>query len=812
MKNICFFILSVLIATTGAIAQTPRSYTIKGAIVDSATMKEISFATVALKDTSMIKAVAAEANGKFSMTHNKAGKYTVIFSFVGYEPVEREVVLDQEKVVDIGSVLMSEGVQIGEVVVMGQLITSDIDKTTYNTAVDPETPSLTALEMMRKVPMLSVDGEDNLKLKDQDNYKILVNGKTNTMMSKNYKEVLRSMPASSIKNIEVITNPPAKYDAEGIGGIINIITVRKTYNSYNGSLSLRGDQFGGVGGGGYIATALGKFDLSANVGVGYYPRPGSSSWSETVNEKSEEARYATQVGESSNLSRSTYASVDASYTIDTFNLISLSFWGHLGGGSSNSFNRAEYMNAQHELQQGYDNNNNSNNGYGFAAGNIDWQRTFMKPDQSVTVSYRMDMNPGNRNYVSDLVGFGDYPDRHQRSTNTSLGAEHTFQADYFDPLTKEHNIEAGVKMIFRPNTSNTINEKMIDGDWIEDLDRKNDLDYMQYIISGYGGYHFKIKKFGVKVGLRAEYTMNTGTFKLRDNYDVFARYFNVVPYLTLSFKPSESQTLRMGYTQRLQRPGIWYLNPYVNDEDPMYVSTGNPNLDSEVQHSLDLGYSTYSQKGNLSASLNANFGNNGIQRVTTIDDKGVMFSTYENCARRQNYSLYVYGGMNFLSGKLRFNINANVGYTDIKSTKQPELHNQGLNYGGSLSFYAALWKQANLNLNGGYYSGSISLQSNSSSYLYNSIGISQAFFKDKNLRINVNVSNPFEKDRTSRSENFGVGYSSISEYRYPMRSISFGAQWNFGKAMVQVKKARRGISNSDSMGSGGGSSSSGGGQ
>lgn len=815
MKNIALLILSLCCLCLSSTAQTPQAtpspkgYTIKGTVVDSVTGKGVGFVTVILKDsTTSVKAIAADGNGSFTIKHNKQGKYTLNVSYIGYGSVDREVTLDAQPMVNLGNIPVSEGVQLEAAVVIGQLITSDIDKVSYNLAADPETPALTGLEMMRKVPMLSVDGDDNIKLKGDENYKILVNGKTNSMMSKNYKEVLRSMPASSIKNIEVITNPPAKYDAEGLSGIINIVTVRKTNNSYNGSLSIRGDQWGSIGGGGYIAASLGKFSLSANVYGGRYLRPGVITSSETVNEKSESTRYMNTSGSSDMSSTSYSMGLDASYEIDTFNLISLSMWGFLGDNVSDGISQANYYDINRVLTQGYVNNQTSKNKYGSISGNIDWQRSFMKPDETLTVSYRLDMNPGGSSYTSMLDGFGGYLDRHQRSENNSNGGEHTIQIDYFNPLTKVHNIEVGVKFVLRPNTSDTYNEKYENENWIEDLARKNDLDYMQYITSAYAGYQLKLKKFSVKVGLRMEYTVNTGIFKLANgNNEVFNRYFNVVPYVTTSYKINDSQNLRLGYTQRLQRPGIWYLNPYINDQDPMNISTGNPDLESEIRHSFDLSYNTFSKLGNISASLSANFGNNAVERVTTIDNKGVMFTAPQNCGKRQNYNAYVYGRLNMLNNKMSLSLNAGVGYSIVESTANSALNNEGFSFNGNLYFNSQLWKNANVNVGAGYYSSSVNLQSTSSSNYYHSIGLSQSFLKDKKLRVNLNVSNPFETEKVFSSENYGDGYNSFNETIIKTRSINLSLQWNFGKMMTQVKKARRGISNDDKM-SGGGSEQS----
>ncbi|MEG2865792.1 MAG: carboxypeptidase regulatory-like domain-containing protein, partial [Mucinivorans sp.] len=246
-----------------AIAQTaPKKYTVGGVVRDSVKRENISYATIFVRDTAnrSVASTYSTDRGAFEVKVPK-GQYKMIVGFTGYTP--DTLTLKVEKDMTMDTVYLTEGIRIDAVQILGQLVTTDIDKTTYNLAADPETPALTGLEMMRKVPMLTVDGEDNIQLKGQSNFKILVNGKPSTMMTRNYKDVLKSMPANSIKSIEVITNPPAKYDAEGLGGLINIITVRKTNNGFNGSVNLGVDQWGGINGGGYIAAQMGKFALSA---------------------------------------------------------------------------------------------------------------------------------------------------------------------------------------------------------------------------------------------------------------------------------------------------------------------------------------------------------------------------------------------------------------------------------------------------------------------------------------------------------------------------------------------------------------------
>lgn len=795
-----------------------------GKVVSLQNNEDIAYATIYLRSDSsdkVIGAMATDATGKFILEVKNPGSYKLSVNYPGCSPEELPFTVSESKPkADLGTIKLVQGVTANQVVVRVEapLVSTDIDKITYNISADPEASTQTAIEMIRKVPMLTVDGEDNIQLKGQSDYKVLVNGKTSTMMSKNFKEVLRSMPANSIKSIEVITDPPAKYDAEGLAGIINIITVRKTNNGYNGSLGLRGGIQGtkpSYGGNGYISAAIGKFALSANYG--YYASNGLPTQYNTRSEyfNSERLHFLETNSNGDNSFQSHNMSLEGSYEIDTFNLITLSFWGYLGEARVDGDMFTQYFDKYHnpEPTRQYRNNMFLKNNFGAIAGNIDYQKSFKKPDQTFTASYKLDMSPGGQDQTSIFGDMIDYNSPDRSSSNSTLGSEHTFQADYVDPLGEKHLIETGLKYILRPNLSSTDQYVRAPGDteWILDNSNPSDLDYMQHIAALYASYQFKLnKKFSIKAGARAEYTINNGTFKLKEDVPLFNRFFNVVPYLTFNYKPKDNQNIRLGYTQRLSRPGIWHLNPYVNDFDPANISTGNPNLTSAISHSFSLSYGLYGKKGNLSVSTFFNMANNTVERVATARPDGVLFTTYENIGRNIQAGGYLYGSLNFFERKLSFNLNAGADYTQYSTGGDYSMGNRGWNYRGSIYVNGQPWKNGNIYLNGSYQSSRVRMQGSSSGYSYTSIGISQSVLK-KNLKINLNVNNPFTADYIHATESQGPGFVTYNETFQKHRSVTVGLTWNFGKMNAQVKKARRGISNDDKI-AGGNSGGSGSGQ
>lgn len=795
------------------------AYSVSGTAVDAENRKPIAYATAYLTaDTTAapLTAVVTDGNGRFKLsTRTTPGKYLLHISFTGYTTVSRPIALDSTATaLQLGEIALQPGVTAEAVTVTAQrpLVTADIDKITYNATSDPETPTLTALEMMRKVPMLTVDGDDNLQLKGQTNFKILVNGKTSNLMARNYKDVLKAMPAESIKSIEVITDPPAKYDAEGVGGIINIITNRKTINGFNGSLGLGTNTWGGVNGNAYIAAALGKFNISANYYGNYYRSPKATWFGKTEYYNIEETHFRENNGSSRSSGQGNGFSLEASYEIDTFNLLSLSINGYLGDYESKQDRLDEAFNRSRELTESYRTLAKSSGDYGYLSGNLDYQRSFRKPDETFTASYKFDYSPNSSRYQRSIIGLHDYPTYDQRSDNDATGFEHTFQADYCNPITQKHQIEAGLKYILRPNSSNPETYRRDDPTqaWVLEENRRNSLDYRQHIAAAYASYRLKIKTFSMRLGTRAEYTFNDGTFHLVDgDHKLDNKYFDLIPYVTFGWQPTQTQNIRLGYNQRLSRPGIWYLNPYVNDLDPNNISTGNPNLKSEVGHNFNLSYNNFGKIYNISVSLNASLKNNAIEQVTTPLDNGALFSTYANIGHSESYGMSFYGSLRLLNNKLNFSLNAGGNYNKYNANNLSGLRNEGWNFYGMLNIGAQPWKNGNIYVSGGLWSGHLGLQSKGSMGGYHSIGVSHGFL-DKKLILSVSASNPFQGRHTYKYRNFGPDYYQWGESSNPYRNFRINLTWRFGKMQAQVKKARRGIQNDDMKS--GGSQQQGGGQ
>lgn len=826
--RLLFTLLLAFIASVSYGQNSAANVSIKGQVVDSLTNETIPYATVRVSakatPQTILKALATDDNGKFQMSMNQKGEFLLFVEFLGKNTVMKPITIASERVIDLGKIPMGDNSQtLSEVVISATkpLVQVDLDKIVYSMEDDPEAKTNTVLDMLKKVPMVTVDGEENIQLKGSSSFKIYMNGKPSNMITNNPKDVLRSMPANTVKEIKVITDPGAKYDAEGVVGIIDIITQsNSSMGGYNATLNGRVDDRGGYGVGGYLMLKYGKIGFSGGYNFSEWKRPWgtSTSYRETLADVYNE-KYLYNNGRSKNNSKGQYGSGELSYEIDTLNLINIGFSRYHGNGKSFSETVVEMQDADRNTDYRYDNNSNGRNTYGGTDLKADYQRTFKKKDQLLTASYLYSYNPNDsKSYsdISNIVNAGNLPD--DASTNRQFSdanmKEHTFQVDFVTPFGKIHNVEAGVKYILRMNKSNSGRENLeASGEWIPEENYADRFKHEQDIVAAYGGYNAKFSKWGVKTGLRYEATWLDAKFPLKDEQNFKVDYSNLVPSATVTYQIKQSQNIRIGYNMRISRPGIWQLNPYVNSTDPQNIRIGNPELDAVKSHSLNANYGFFTPKVNLNVNMSYNFENNGIEDVSVLEN-GVVTTTPQNIGKRKNLRMSAY--INWSPNqKIRLYSNMSGGYVDIKTNTAPSYQGQKTsNNGFTGNIYAggqySFPKSLRFYVNAGYYSPWIGLQDKGSSFSYYSFSVSKGFMNDK-LNFRAYAQNPFKKNREFRNETTTPMFymESISNSR--MRSFGVSVSFRFGEMKEQIKKTRRSISNDDSMGEGSGQGQSGGG-
>ena len=841
MKEKLLYLVLVLMMTVPLCAQNQNAadYTIKGQVVDSLSNETVPYATLSIAlanaPQKAIKLLACDDDGKFTTTLKQPGTYIMSMQSLGKLPaVKRFTLSEGKKSLNLGKLFMNDDTQqINEVTVVAQkpLVTVEVDKITYSLDDDPEAKTNNALEMFRKVPMITVDGEDKIQLKGSSNYKIYMNGKPSNLLSgENASDVLKSMPASSIKNIEVITDPGSKYDAEGVGGIINIITSKNAMQGYTGTVRANASTLGSFGGGGYVSLKVGNLGLTANYGYNNRNSPWNDSHSEreTDEDRLAEGRPTKLIedGRSKYKGPFQYGYLEASYEIDTLNLISVG--ANLFRGKSKNLSELDAV--LNPLGDEFNSspiykfhrNSVSEGTFGSTDLNVDYQHSTSKKDELLTVSYRFSQSPNDsesNTELSDVVNYylsNEYP---KWNINDACTIEHTGQIDYTTPLFNKQTLEAGVKYINRQNKSNTLEQIYNDSTkmW-EDHSRDNSqFRHTQHIYSAYLGYLIRLNKFGIKAGVRAEGTSLKAEFARKPDMDFSTNYFDVVPNATLTYQIDMSTQIRLGYNMRIQRPGIWYLNPYINDVDPQNISQGNPNLDSEKSNNVNLNFSKFTQKFSINASLSYTFVNNPIERYSftadfPVDDprsqyNGAMWNTYDNIGKKQQVGMFLYGNWSPTTW-FRIYMNGGLDYTDLKAPTL-DLKKDGVSGRVFAGTQFTLPKDFRINLNGGYFSPWIMLQGKQSPFYFAGLNVSKDFLKKK-LSVSVGANNPFWKTMKMEMTTNGEGFRNVSTNWRSAREFRFSVSYRFGTMKGQIKKVRRGISNDDSKG--GGENNQGGGE
>ncbi len=575
---------------------------------------------------------------------------------------------------------------------------------------------------------------------------------------------------------------------------------------------------------------VGNLGLTANYGYNNRNSPWNDSHSEreTDEDRLPEGRPTKLIedGRSKYKGPFQYGYLEASYEIDTLNLISVG--ANLFRGKSKNLSELDAV--LNPLGDEFNSspiykfhrNSVSEGTFGSTDLNVDYQHSTSKKDELLTVSYRFSQSPNDsesNTELSDVVNYylsNEYP---KWNINDASTIEHTGQIDYTTPLFNKQTLEAGVKYINRQNKSNTLEQIYNDSTkmW-EDHSRDNSqFRHTQHIYSAYLGYLIRLNKFGIKAGVRAEGTSLKAEFARKPDMDFSTNYFDVVPNATLTYQIDMSTQIRLGYNMRIQRPGIWYLNPYINDVDPQNISQGNPNLDSEKSNNVNLNFSKFTQKFSINASLSYTFVNNPIERYSftadfPVDDprsqyNGAMWNTYDNIGKKQQVGMFLYGNWSPTTW-FRIYMNGGLDYTDLKAPTL-DLKKDGVSGRVFAGTQFTLPKDFRINLNGGYFSPWIMLQGKQSPFYFAGLNVSKDFLKKK-LSVSVGANNPFWKTMKMEMTTNGEGFRNVSTNWRSAREFRFSVSYRFGTMKGQIKKVRRGISNDDSKG--GGENNQGGGE
>lgn len=804
MKALSLFILLGLVFLQSRAQTNIPVLNLKGTVLDSATGKPLAYATLVLQNASTrvpLKNFLSKDDGSFELAVADSLTYLLVIAFTGYD--NKIIRINRGQSVDLGSVLLKvSGKDLKEVTVVGikPVIKRDLDGITYDVSADPETPTLNALDMMRKVPLLSVDASDNIRLKGKGNFKILINGKESALMAKNPSDVLRTMPATNIERIEVITTPPAKYDAEGIAGIINIITKRKLSEGYNIGLNGRLNTVWGPGVNLNGTYKKDKFGLSGYVGYNVRHDQNNSIGSEQKLFSDNSTRM--QDGSNTVSAHNMYGNLELSYEIDSLNLLTGSIEFYNGKFYQNSNQLSEAFNSSNDPIQTYRLLSDGNNAFGGLDASLNYQLGFKKDkNRLLTFSYKYSYSPNTQQVDNTITDTFNFILPNYTQYNHSGNKEHTIQVDYVQPF-KKVNLEAGGKVILRNNFSNfeTTNYNDTTKDYEVNPNQTNDFDYVQDVYGIYNSYSAKWEKWTAKAGLRLEHTTVHANF-VSTSSTVNQDYNNLIPSLSIQWN-LKSSSISLGYTDRIARPDINQLNPFVNLSNPNFANTGNPNLQPEVNHSFELNYSIFS-KNSITAGLSYSFSNNSIQTVTRLQgvnsggvNDTITVTTFDNVGSNKNLGLNL--NLNFTSVRnLNISLNAQISHVWLKGTYNGQFYeNDGYTGNAFLNMGYKFGKGWRVGFNAGYFSGDVNLQGSTSAYVFNSYVLSKSFLNNK-ITLSAVANNPYGQFFTFRSTTITPDFYQSTYNQIFYRNFALRFNLKFGKLGTDIKKNQRGINNDD---------------
>lgn len=816
--RLCSLILSVVAGCASAIGVT---FNVTGEVADSVGEPEI-YATVrvyAVADS--VKPVSlgtTDGEGRFSQTLKEAGAYRLTVASVGKALLEKEFELTQgNPKVNLGRLVTHDAAnELGEIEVVAQrpLVVREIDRLGYDVKADPDASTSNLREILRKVPLVTVDEDGTIKVKGSTDFRIYKNGRPNNSYTKNAKDIFAAIPASSIKKIEVITDPGAREDAEGVGCILNIVTDSETsLKGVVGSANLYMDNYSyyprpNI----WLSTQIDKVTMAVNGGFGVTPK--NSRDSEGRSRNFTEYYDTGNRLESQSYSRSPYTNgwmgFESSWEPDTLNLFTVEFnmYGY-GLTDPEQVDATRMLASDGSLIYGYNSYAEvAHNKYFDFDGAVNYQRSTHLKGETITLSYRAsttDQHQEAELFYTDMVNcdFG-YTGKYYNTRLKFL--EQTVQADWSRPYGSHHKVDIGGKAIFRHNHS--MSDYIYRGAGVT----HDDFTHHTTVGALYADYRLNVGKWNFRAGFRYEYSYLSAKFKeqaeAHDNFS--ARLHDLVPNAAISWNINDENSLKVSYNRNIRRPGISYLDP-TRSISPTAQSFGNPDLESEVYNNVSLNYSLIKSKFNLDFNLGGTLVNNSLAQVQWLEND-IQYSTYANIGKRRIASMGLYFQWS-INSKTRWMTNLNLTYAYMSQPSPVDAT------GATVRLSRARWNinpwtrisrdlpwKLEASLSGYFWTGSLnsvySYSASSSKNIGYSISLSRKFLKDDRLPLRINANNLFGPGSSEyRSMTYNPGY--YSEYvsmSNNRRYVGLSVNFRFGSLNVQVKKTASSISNDDLSG------------
>ena len=810
-------LLFLLFSTFISFGQGNPGNTVKitGQVIEQDTKLPLEFATVTIQttDEATVNGGLTDENGEYSIDV-PPGVYNIKFDFISFKSAAinaKEVTAN----VNLGVTAMApDATLLNEVEIIAERSTVDIklDKRVYNVGEDMIVRGGTVSDVLDNVPSVSVDVEGNVSLRGNESVTIFIDGRPSNLAGGDITEVLRLLPADAVEKVEVITNPSARYDAEGGGGIINIILKKGKAGGFNGSL---------IATTGYpdnhsIAANLNyrgeKFNIFSNLNYAYRDNPGNSMTnSEYFDQDGNTTGFINERRKNNRLRKSYNGTFGMEWFLDE----TTTWTNSVSVRKSNGTNPTETYFDNFTPDGNFDFTRFRYNLEDEKDDNVRFSTNLVKKfDENghelrvdATVAKNLDNEVAS---IDDIVLGSANPEidnRFERTLNDEDETRSLVQVDYVLPFGEGNQFEAGYRGSFVDLTTNSVAETLGgDGSWIENPDFTNLLEYKEYVNAFYTQFGSKIGSFSYLLGLRWEDTNIEVNLLNRNDYNDKI-YNNFFPSAFLTYEFSDGGSANISYSRRINRPRGRWINPFSSLASNINVFQGNPDLDPSMTDAFDVGYLKRWNKVTFGTSAYFNLTNDSFQfvrRVSGATEEGVPITliTPVNLAKEYrfgfefniNYNPFRWWRLNSNFNFFRNETDGDFTFTYINENGDQVSEFQNFDF-VAYSWFARINSKVNLpwkidwQLNGFYSAPQDNAQGRSKGILGVNTALSKDVLKDR-ATIGLNVSDLFNS-RIRRMYTDLPTVSSYSEMQWRERQITLSFTYRFNMKKNERERSQR---------------------
>ncbi len=778
------------------ICGSAQELAVKGRLVDSASSKPVPNATINFlqPQKKISRTVISDKSGAFQ-TSLFPGPYKVTITHTSFRKKGMHLSVEGQPV-DMGNMQLVALVKsLSEVTVTAArpLVEQKDDRLIYNVEEDPAAKSESASDILRKTPYVNVDGDGAIQVNGQSNFKVLLDGRETALFSQNVKEALKAFPGATISRIEVITSPSAKYDAEGVGGIINIITKKKVAG-YNGTINSNITTIGNRSVGMNINLKKGKVGISGTYSLTSNPHLRSDQFAVTTPGQPL-AFVRREIGGGRETEMFFHqGNLELSYDLDSTN--TLVVYGNM------TRIRNEVL-SQQTIYTLFPNGNSDTAPYhlenrlavpthGFGT---DFIRKYKgKPQKELTFRFQALYNTV-RSFANSQQEIGTF-DRFILNNSEAFNSEYTVQADLIQPVNKTTRIETGVKSILRRAHSDFESQVKFNktDPYHIDPTNSNRFSYDQNVYGGYVSLNKTFKAITARIGLRVEHTTVDGDFT-STNTVVRQQYSSFIPNLLLSRTFSKTMNSNLTYGLRLGRPSINSLNPFVNNSDSLFRSFGNPDLGPQYIHNIAWQIRFFKGSKFISIQSGFNFSNNLIIQNPSFDPvNGITSITGANAGQIRDFTLGFVS--NLPVGKWNLALNATGRLARIRNSLQSSWFNTTAgNVNANITYKAS--PRFTITSNGGYF---VPLRTPNNTFPDNyfyGCNFGYKLFKQK-LSVTATFTNFLEEKRTFVFKTENEFFITENMNTNPFRNFGLALSYTFGRLKENISK-KKGVTNDDQV-------------